>query len=450
MRRALSFLFLVFGASAAAVSLGAPMASAHNTFEDSSPAAGESLATSPTTWTVRFTKSVPLVSASGSVVDGDGTRTTLNPPRHGDSDNVLVFDLPVGLSGDVTARWRLVSTDGHVISGRVGFAVAALGTATSSSAAPLPGATAVPVPSSGPTEVESDEVGVPEPVRVALRTLNYLAIVLLGGIVFVDLDIAGGVIATQRGRRIVLWGAGGVAIVPLLQFLVFAGDIRIEGEAFGGALGDALSLTPGAMLLLRSALGGIIALIARAVLVGGPIARPPVQLILGTSAMYLVSLAYVGHSRSQAWPVLGIPVDVAHTAAIAVWLGGLVVMLLVVVPAVAPAVAVTAFHRFGGAAQVAVSVIAVTGVVQTVRLHPSVSTLLTSSHGLLLLGKIALVGAMIRLAARNRKVLARHAIGATADDRRAREVLVRTTLSEVGMGLAVIVLTAVLVAVTPG
>ena len=90
-----------------------------------------------------------------------------------------------------------------------------------------------------------------------------------------------------------------------------------------------------------------------------------------------------------------------------------------------------------------------TGVVQTARLHGGVTTLVTGAHGVLLLLKIALVALMIRLAARNRGVLAGHATATLTDDRRTRELLVRTSLTETAYGLGIVALTAVLVAVTP-
>ena len=446
MRRALTFLLAALCAVAAALSLGSSPALAHNTFVDSDPADGQTLAVAPTAWTVRFEKSVPLESASGSVVNGDGTRTALNPPRHGDTDSVIVFDLPAGLTGDITARWRLVSTDGHVITGRVGFTVAAGAPPDTGGTTQSPG-TGAPVTT---TATDDNGTGVPEPVRVSLRLLNYLAIVLLGGILFVDLDIAGGAIATPRGRRFALWGAGAATAVPFLQFLVFTGDVRGEGEGLGSAIGSALSLTPGGMLLLRAATGAVIVLLVRSAITDGLRNRQLMVPIGASAAMYLVALAYVGHSRSQSLPLVGVPVDVLHTAAVAVWLGGLVAVLLVVVPAVPAAAAVAAFHRFGPAAARAVLVLAVTGVVQTARLHGGVTTLFTSGHGLLLLVKIALVAAMVRLAARNRRALAGHASAEMSDDRRVRALLVRTSLTETAYGIGVIALTAVLVAVTPG
>lgn len=441
MRRALTIFLTALCAIAAAAPFGASPALAHNTYVDSSPADGETLTVAPASWTVRFEKPVPLESASGSVVNGDGTRTALNPPRHGDTDSVIVFDLPAGLTGDITARWRLVSTDGHVITGRVGFSVTAGG----------PTGTAAPAPSAPVSDLQDDgSQSVPEPVRVSLRLVNYLAIILLGGILFVDLDLAGGAMATLRGRRFAVWGAAGAAAVPLLQFLVFVGDVRGDGIGFGAALGDALSLTPGAMLLLRAATGAVIVALVRSAQSGGPGAKPLPVLLAPTAGMYLVMLAYVGHSRSQSVPIIGVPVDVLHTAAVAVWLGGLAALLLVVVPRVPAPSAIDAFHRFGMWAQRAVAVIVVTGVVQTARLHGGFTTLFTSSHGVLLLLKAALVAAMVRIAARNRSVLRAVETAAMTDDRRTREVIVRNSLTETAYGLGVVALTAVLVAVTPG
>ncbi|MGA0895330.1 MAG: copper resistance CopC family protein, partial [Ilumatobacteraceae bacterium] len=98
-------------------------ADAHNALESSSPSPGEVVAVSPPTWTLDFTSPVPLESASGEVVLADGSRLDLDAPVHGASDRSIVFTLPAALAGSVTARWRLVGTDGHVISGRVPFTV---------------------------------------------------------------------------------------------------------------------------------------------------------------------------------------------------------------------------------------------------------------------------------------------------------------------------------------
>jgi copper transport protein len=106
-----------------ALIFSASPASAHNTLVSSNPENGAMMASAPLQWVLTFDKSVPLSSASGEVVKSDGVRVALAVPRHGTSDNIIVFDFPPSLSGSSTARWRLIGTDGHVISGRVSFSV---------------------------------------------------------------------------------------------------------------------------------------------------------------------------------------------------------------------------------------------------------------------------------------------------------------------------------------
>jgi putative copper export protein len=90
-------------------------------------------------------------------------------------------------------------------------------------------------------------------------------------------------------------------------------------------------------------------------------------------------------------------------------------------------------------------VITMTGIVQGLRLHTGVTSLVTTAHGLLLLVKLAAVAGMLRLAARNRSMLVQ-----TPDHGpRAGLLVARTSALESVFGLLVIVLTAALVAVTP-
>jgi copper transport protein len=446
LRRAITLVFSVPAAVLVLTVLGAAPALAHNTFDDSSPADGAVLDSTPLEWSVSFAKSVPIESASGSVVNGDGTRTALGPPRHGGNDSTVVFALPAGLAGDVTARWRLVSSDGHVITGRVGFTV---GTGSPSDTAPRASGdvtTDMTDPPAADLSAPTEEgTGVPGPVRGLLRLAGYLAVLLLGGMFFVDRAVAPGIVLAGRGAGAARWALAIAAVVPLAQFAVFVNDVGAGGASLAGAVGDALSLTPGAMLLLRRVIGAAF-LVALLPMLRPDTSAPRAGLTVGAlAAMYLVALAYVGHSRSRSLPLVGVPVDVVHTVAAAVWLGGLFVMVVVVVPSIGPPAALAAYRRFGPYAQRAVVVITVTGIVQGLRLHTGVTSLVTTAHGLLLLVKLAAVAGMLRLAARNRSMLVQ-----TPDHGpRAGLLVARTSALESVFGLLVIVLTAALVAVTP-
>lgn len=443
--RLFAFIAIVFGTTA----YGASAVYAHNTQETSSPASGEVLALAPTEWIVGFTKSVPLASASGEIVGSDGVRVALAPPRHGATDNIIVFDMPPNLVGAVTARWRLVGVDGHVISGRIPFSVEL--------AAVVPEATVTPETVVAPEAVVTpvvaavEEIGAPisEPIRFSLRLVNYVSLMALAGVLMAEWLLAQGTLSLSLARRFALVGALGVAIAPLFQLLIFIDDIQIAGTSWLSGFGDALSMTAGGMLFAKTVLGMLLLALVQKTADIGALNSLRSRLIAATGVMYLIALAYVGHSRSQAAPWLGVPVDVAHTAAAATWLGGLAALVFVVIPKVDTERGVAAFDRFGRVAERAVAVLVVTGIIQMLRLHGNPLSMLTNRHGLLLIGKISLVALMLRLAARNRRELGAQRRRESTQPKTLRRLLVRASLIETAIGAVVLVITSVLVATTP-
>ena len=438
--RLFAFIAIVFGTTA----YGASAVYAHNTQETSSPASGEVLVLAPTEWIVGFTKSVPLASASGEIVGSDGVRVALAPPRHGATDNIIVFDLPPNLVGSVTARWRLVGVDGHVISGRIPFSVG-------SGAAVVPDGTVTPDAVVEPVAavVEESDSTVAEPIRFSLRLVNYVSLMALAGVLMAEWLLAQGTLTLSLARRFALVGALGVAIAPLLQLLIFIDDIQIAGNSWLSGFGDALGSTPGGMLFAKAVLGLLLVALVRGTADIGALNSVRSRLIAATGVMYLVALAYVGHSRSQAAPWLGVPVDVLHTAAAATWLGGLAALVFIVIPQVDTQRGVAAFDRFGHVAERAVAVLVVTGIIQMLRLHGYPLSMLTNRHGLLLIFKISLVALMLWLAARNRRELGAQRRRESTQPKTLRRLLVRASLIETAIGGVVLVITSVLVATSP-
>lgn len=412
----------------------AQLAQAHNSFDNSVPRDGAVLTVAPTTWAATFKKSVPLASASGEVVDASGVRTALAAPRQGSSDKEIVFDLPPNLSGNVTARWRLIGTDGHVISGRISFSISAPASATTLE------------PAQQPSPVVSETTVAPAPVRVALRLVNYAALVLLGGLLFVEYYLAKGSVTTFAARRIVRASTIALVAAPLASLFIFLNDVRDTGESFTSAFSTALSLTPGLMLAARAAIGVLLAGFLHFAIQQGEMTKPFLHRIGALFIISCVALAYGGHSRSQAVPLLGIPADVSHVIGISLWLGGLAALLLVVIPAVNTEQSVEAFTRFGRVAQPAFIVILVTGVMQSLRLHGGITTLFSTTHGLLLLVKIGVVLIMVKFAAKNRQTIATQVRRGSPLSESTKAHLVRASLFEASTGLAVIGITSVLVA----
>ena len=452
---------------------GVNPALAHNSFDSSSPADGEVLEGAPSTWTVTFAKSVPLESFSGEVINGDGIRTQLSNPTLGTSDNIVVVSLPPSLTGAITARWKLVSPDGHVVSGRVAFSVTTptttTPTTTTLSVSPematplvptLPGIATTTVsptqiPSSNslvPTTNVESEVGfsdanpVPEVIRWSLRSLGYLAILILIGLIFAEMFLAEGAMVGAMGRRLLLMSSAAITVVPLLQGWIFLADVN--GYSFFKApldTFDLFSTTPGSMMLARALTG---AAISYAAIVAWPQLTNTIKerQAIGLIGVYLVTLAYTSHSRSQALPLLGIPVDVLHVAASAVWLGGLAVLALAVMPFIDAKSALLTYTRYGRYAQYAVITIVVTGLIQTLRLHGvSVSSLFGERHGQILLLKILAVGLMLKVGDVNRRRLLKNVPTEDSPMIKRSTLLLRASYTELVCGVLVLALTSILV-----
>jgi putative copper export protein/methionine-rich copper-binding protein CopC len=452
---------------------GVNPALAHNSFDSSSPSDGEVFEGAPSTWNITFAKSVPLESFSGEVINGDGIRTQLSNPTLGSSNNVVVVSLPPSLTGAITARWKLISPDGHVVSGRVAFSVTTPATTTPTtttlSVSPevdTPLVSTLPdiatttiappqIPSSNslaPTANVESDVGfsdtnpVPEAIRWSLRLLGYLAIIILGGLIFAEMFLAEGAMASANGRKLLLMSSAAITVIPLLQGWTFLADAN--GYSFFKAPLDTLDLfstTPGSMMIARALTG---AAITYAVLVAWPRLTQVVKerQALGLIGVYLVTLAYTSHSRSQSLPLLGIPVDVLHVAASIVWLGGLAVLAFIVVPLVDAKNALLSYTRYGRYAQYAVATIVATGVIQTLRLHGvSITSLFGERHGQILLLKILAVGLMLKVGDINRRRLLKNLPTEESLSVKRSALLWRASFTELACGVLVLILTSMLV-----
>jgi copper transport protein len=231
----------------------------------------------------------------------------------------------------------------------------------------------------------------------------------------------------------------------MIQMLIFLGDI--QGTSLFGGLGHLFSIfdsTPGSMLFVRSAAGALLAYQLVTVLPFTESVKVQ-RLALATFGIYLIALAYTGHSRSMAAPYLGVPADVVHTAAASVWLGGLAVLVLFISPLVSSRDLFRSFQRYGQVAKPAVIALLVTGVIQTLRLHGGIGSLFTESHGRLLLLKIALVALTLRLGDVNRKRVSSKMMENPHIFDTRMAVLLRMGTMEVVSGSAILAVTAALV-----
>lgn len=446
LRRTAIFLGLTVGLS---LLFSAQTALAHNAIDESSPKDGEVVTAPLSEWVISFTNNVPLNSASAEVINSDGVRTPLTNPTHGDSEKIIRYLLPENLSGEISARWRLVSTDGHVVSGRVQFTVTT-GLVSNSAPTTLPpqGSTTTDAPDDAEVQGSSFLGFAQEPIRWALRLAGYGALFIFGGLLFAQFNFAQGILHDPKSILIARGAALALTIVPAVQGLQFVSDLN-DSSIFTAifSINDALSSTPGSMFLLRAVSGGaFLYLIAQRSLHN--FSTTFTKLASINALAYLTTLSYTGHARSFGAPWLGVPIDVAHTAASAVWLGGLAVLIVLVAPHLESDKLLSVFQRFGDVAKFSVITIIVTGVIQTLRLHSGITTLFTSSHGQILLLKLLAVSLMLKVGDINRRRLIRYADSPSVASERKRALLVRASYTEAAIGAIVVAITAALVTAT--
>ena len=176
-------------------------------------------------------------------------------------------------------------------------------------------------------------------------------------------------------------------------------------------------------------------------------------LIIGLVTVGTAS-AYGGHGASGRWHYLGVFATMLHVSSMAVWLGGLVLLLISLVEMERRGV-----ERFSSIAAVAMATIVVSGAVQALRQVGSLDALTGTSYGKLLIWKLIVVAGVLAVAAVARqsihgrlftRPLAAATVSAAAvDDDFDRGRLRRAISIESVLAVAVVIITSLLMAANP-
>jgi copper transport protein len=315
--------------------------------------------------------------------------------------------------------------------------------ATAAHASPIHGghvaqAAAEPVASDGEMRLLRD-------VLIVDRTIGYLAIAALcGGWLFLAVVWPAGA-GVRRTRRVltIAWLAGFLSTVAGLGLQ--AATVRRAG--FGGvfdtgAVADVLDTGLGRAWAARA----LLYLLTLPLL--GALARDAEHAAravwwrvaaLAVAAGLLRTLGLVGHSTETTDSTLGAVADFVHVAAIAAWIGGLV-LLAVVVP------------RFSTIAKYAVGVVVVAGTVLTWVVVGGVDDLLHTHYGRVLLLKLAILAAVLVAAwCSKRWVDARLRLAVVLEgDAVTVRPFVVSVAAEVVLAVALLGVASVLVSTSPG
>ncbi|MFK0259057.1 copper resistance CopC/CopD family protein [Streptomyces sp. NPDC090445] len=392
-RASLTVLALVAAVFALVIG-GAGTAFAHAGLSGSDPADGAVLKAAPKQVTLTFTESVGFSEDSVRVLSPDNERVNPRPAQHADGkDNTgrveLSDDLP---QGTYTVAWRVVSADGHPISGAFVFSVG------------KPSGTAAVVPTGS---LDDTAVG---RLYGFFRYTAYSGLALLVGaaaFVLVCWPTAG---ADRPVRR--LLAAGWVTLaLSTVVLLLLRGPYETGGQpasAFDlSQMGRTVTGRPGGALIVR-----LVLLAAAAVLLRRPAALQGAR-VRWAGAVLALGLAFTWaaaeHAAAGIQVPLAVPAAVLHLLAMGVWLGGLItlVVLLRSRGPGSPVVPASAVGRFSTLAFTAVAVLVGTGVYQSWRQVGSWEALSTTSFGRTLIVKIAAVVLVLWVASFSRRWTAR-------------------------------------------
>jgi copper transport protein len=299
---------------------------------------------------VVFDDDVRLASGIKAIHNGGGSVLGGKPRVAGGRS--VVIPLRSGLAdGDYTVLWRVLSDDGHKLSGVVAFGVGA---------------------SRAPPQAALSADNGPSAQDVLSRLLFFAGLL------------------TAAGAAFFRFAVGRVPVRMMLGafLLVFVG---VSGMAHGASLSTRFG-TVMAVAAVIAGLGAVLAAVA-------PVfpRLEPLPFLAGFALLPLPTLA--GHALDRGRPLLEPVVDFLHVAAASFWLGGLVALGLVLTRSGDRAPVV---RRFSNVALVSVGVLAATGVIRVFAELRSFDQLWSTGYGQVLIVKSALLAALVAVGWVNR------------------------------------------------
>ena len=370
------------------VTVSAAPVQAHAELVSSTPADGARVDRSPPRVQLRFTESVRLIDGGLSLLGPDGT--PVDTPGATARGSTVSWPMPQNLPrGRYLVSWRVISADGHPVSGAFSFGV---------------GVSLSKVDDSGAAASTA-----PWPV-VVWRLVGYAAFSLVAGGASFLLWCAPGLAGDRRARRVVGGGLLGGLVATLGSLLVQGPYVsgRPFTELFSPAVLAGTLATPfGLALIVRLALYGVLGGLAGRAITGrqgrlrllrdGVLAIPALVAIAAT-------FAAAGHGAASGRTV-DLAVHATHALTAGVWVGGLVMLLVL-----RGSLGLDVLRRFSGLALVSVALLVVTGVANSLRELDEVTQLWSTRYGALLLVKLAVVALALAAAGWSRRTLAHDAM----------------------------------------
>ncbi len=436
-------------------------ASAHAVLESSQPTAGAVLTDPPRQISLHFGEPVEVSLGAIRLFDARGHEISVGPPMHpGGTGSVVSSDVPDLDPGGYVVAWHVVSADSHPVHGAFTFQVGTGAGVTD------PNLVANILSSEGGNRTVGVVLGV-------ARFVSYAALaVVVGGIALLVMAWPAG--RRSRRARTILW------IGVVAGILATAAGIAVQAPyAEGSGLGRMFEPSGWrAVVATRSGRAWEVRLLV--FLVAGPILLATIAKLrrrgwqlaaIAAGAVLVIAYAESGHGGVGRAAFPGLIATIAHLGGMSLWIGGLVLLGLAVLPVASATTGVDVARRFSPVAFAAVGVVVASGLVQAWRQVGSFDNVTTTTYGRLLLVKTAIVVVLVGVGALSRRVLQKRllewrpepvpaAVGAAVDVADAavepapdpeamRRRLRRSVGAEILLAAAVLAVTSLLVATAP-
>jgi copper transport protein len=404
------------------VVLFATPAAAHAELVSITPAKDAQLKTPPTEVRMTFTERVNLIDGGIRLID-EGART-VRTPEPSVNGRTVSWPMPPELpEGSYVVSWRVVSADGHPVSGASSFLIGAgaatePGTPTSTETLNTNGSTVA----TGST--------VPWPV-VIVRLAGYVAFALFAGVAAFVILCAPGSSKNPTLQLLARGGLLGGAVAAVAAILVqgpYTAGVSMSHALNPRLVHQTLATPFGTAMIWRLGLYGVVGVLA------WRLPRIPNQLdswlVPAGIASVAATIAAAGHAAASG--PLDLAVDALHALAAGLWVGGLVVIV-----ALGRSIDPRALHKFSTLALASVLTVIATGTINALRHLNAVEQLWQTQYGVNLLVKLTLVAGTLAAAAVSRHRLQQN------------RVPLRSVRLEVVLTVAILAVTALLSMTAP-
>ncbi|GFN31120.1 copper resistance protein C [Paenibacillus curdlanolyticus] len=298
---------------AAGLLYGSSRADAHAQLLETVPEAGARLTHSPEEIKLVFNEAVETNVGSIDILDSLSREVEVKSVKTNSDRTVVTIDLPGMDDGIYTVAYRIVSEDGHPISGSYVFVVGNPPAAKDASTFDLQSHLGHSDHGAASTQLTSAEL-----VLYAIRVLYYGTLLLAAGIMLWT-----GLVRFNRPEALPIVRGWSLATVRAFLFgsilyVFFHAREVMEGQP----------LSEWGRLLTRTAVGTtwlsivVLSLLGFVVLRGGGVVR------IGWAILLLAAESWSGHASANDPKALTVALDAVHLLAASIWAGGLALLLV--------------------------------------------------------------------------------------------------------------------------